>query len=158
MNKCTFTQGRLTADPKLSSTIQGDVHARFVIAVDRRHGKKQKDAAREANRPTADFIPCVAWKGAATTIGNYCKKGDVINVSGSIRTSTYERDGKRHYGWELDVQEFEFASYRKSIDGQKTDAPSPNNTPDDTESDDAPSIFSDKAPEFEVPDEKLFGE
>ena len=163
MNKCTFTEGRLTTDPKLSSTIQGDVNVRFVIAVDRRHGKKQKDAAREANRPTADFIPCVAWKGAATAIGNYCKKGDALNVSGAIRTSTYEKDGKRHYGWELEVYEFEFAGRRRNGYDQKAGngatENTPDNTPDDSSSDEAPSIFAaDKAPEFEIPDEKLFGE
>lgn len=107
MNNCSFT-GHLTDDPKLSTTLMGDVNVRFFLAVDRRHGKKQKEASREANRPTADFIPCKAWRGAATTISSFCKKGDYMAVTGAIRTGTYEKDGTRKFSWELEVRDFEF--------------------------------------------------
>jgi len=117
MNNCSFS-GRLTGDPKLTSTTGGDVNTKFTLAVERRHGRKQQAAAREANRPTADFIPCSAWKGAATTLANFCKKGDKISVTGSIRTSSYEKDGKRHYGWELEIREFEFDDHRRKANGK----------------------------------------
>jgi len=150
MNNCCFA-GRLTSDPKLSSTMNGDVNVKFAIAVDRRHGRKQKDAAREANRPTADFIPCSAWKGAATTIATYCKKGDKITLTGSIRTNSYEKDGERRYGWVLEVREFEFDDHgRKAAEKNHQEAKGREEAPSDH-----PLEAPAEAPMETIPDEEV---
>lgn len=37
-----------------------------------------------------DFINIVLWKGIASNVKEYCKKGDIIGIRGRIQTSTDE--------------------------------------------------------------------
>lgn len=155
MNRCDFS-GRLTNDPKITSTMSGDVNCKFVLAVDRYHGKKQREAAQNANRQTADFIPCIAWKGAATSISTYLKKGDKLLVSGFIRTSSYEVNGERKYSWELNIDEFEFDNASrphspKKADGAGGPAPQAPAQPPSEDSTDASVFESEPVPDSAIP-------
>lgn len=76
--------GRITADPELKHTSNGNAVCSFTIAV-QRDGRDQ---------PT-DFLDCVAWRQTAEFIGQYVRKGALLSVSGSIQTRTYQdREGK----------------------------------------------------------------
>lgn len=101
LNNCTFL-GRLTKDPDVGKT-QSDVsYCRFCVAVDRAF-------AREGEERKADFIDCTAWRGTADFIAKYFHKGDMIGVTGSIQTGTYEKDGVKRKTWDLVVQQASFA-------------------------------------------------
>lgn len=101
LNNCTFL-GRLTKDPDVGKT-QSDVsYCRFCVAVDRAF-------AREGEERKADFIDCTAWRGTADFIAKYFHKGDMIGVTGSIQTGTYEKDGVKMKTWSLMVQQASFA-------------------------------------------------
>ena len=77
--------GRITAEPELKHTQNGNSVCSFTIAV-QRDGRDQ---------PT-DFLDCVAWRQTAEFISNYIHKGNLLSVSGSIQTRTYEdREGKK---------------------------------------------------------------
>lgn len=41
-------------------------------------------------------------------IGKYCKKGTQVAVEGSIRTGTYEKDGKKYYTTEIYIENITF--------------------------------------------------
>ena len=101
LNNCTFL-GRLTKDPDAGKT-QSDVsYCRFCVAVDRGYVK-------EGEERKADFIDCTAWRGTADFIAKYFHKGDIIGVTGSIQTGTYEKDGVKRKTWDLMVQQASFA-------------------------------------------------
>lgn len=80
LNK-VIMMGRLTADPELKVTASNIAVCNFSIAVSRPY-KKGED--RET-----DFFNCTIWKGGAEVLCKYFKKGDLITVSGTLRTSSY---------------------------------------------------------------------
>lgn len=49
----------------------------------------------------SDFIRCVAFGATGNFIKEYCHKGDLIGIDGSITTSKYEKDGKTFYNTEI---------------------------------------------------------
>jgi len=79
--------GRLTADPELRYTPNGNPVANFTLAVNRRSSKEEKEA---------DFINIVAWQKLAEICSQYLTKGKLIMVDGRLQTRTYEaNDGTK---------------------------------------------------------------
>ncbi len=81
--------GRLTADPELKTTTNGNMVTTFTLAVNRnfvgQNGERQ-----------ADFIDIVAWRTTAEFVTKYFKKGQMMALQGSLQTRTYEDDqGKK---------------------------------------------------------------
>ena len=101
MNKA-FLIGRLTKEIDLKYTTDGQTAiARFTVACDR---GKDKDG----NDRGADFISCVAFGRRAETLERYVRKGHRIQITGSIRTGSYEANGEKKYTTDVIVLEFEF--------------------------------------------------
>lgn len=101
MNKVCLT-GRLTRDPELRETTNGICQTRFTLAVNRK--TTNSNGEREA-----DFINCVAWRGAAENIFKYFSKGNQIGITGRIQTGSYDRqDGTKAYTTDIIVDEFDF--------------------------------------------------
>jgi len=63
--------GRLTADPELKTTANGNMVTAFTLAVNRnftgQNGERQ-----------ADFIDIVAWRATAEFVTKYFKKGQMM--------------------------------------------------------------------------------
>ena len=83
--------GRMTRDPELRRTLQGDAVTSFTLAVNRnftsRDGQQQ-----------ADFINCVVWRKSAENVERYCSKGSLVGVEGRIQTRSYENpQGQKKY-------------------------------------------------------------
>ena len=78
--------GRLTKDSDLVSANEYKI-CRFTLAVPR---AITKDGKRES-----DFIECVAYGKTGELINQYVHKGDQLAVNGRIRTSSYEKEGKK---------------------------------------------------------------
>lgn len=87
LNK-VLLQGRLTADPEMS-TVGDDIHvATFRLAVDR--DRTNKDGVREA-----DFITVKSWRNLADFLCKYFVKGDAIVVDGRLLYRSWsDADGK----------------------------------------------------------------
>jgi single-strand DNA-binding protein len=97
--------GRLTRDPDLK-TVKDSTVCNFSIAVDR----KFKSASGERQ---ADFINCIAWRQTGEFIGKYFNKGSMILLTGSMQTSTWEKDGVKQYKTEVVVDQAEFTGEKK---------------------------------------------
>lgn len=120
LNNCVFL-GRLTRDPETGKT-QSDVsYTRFSIAVDR-------PFVKEGEERKADFIDCLAWRGTAEFIAKWFHKGDMIGVSGSIQTGSYEKDGVKRKTWELVVQQASFAGNK--AEAKPAEQPSQDGVPE----------------------------
>lgn len=87
--------GRLTADPELTYTTNGNAVARFSLAVEEPQSKESRDAGE---KPKVNFLDCVAWRSLAENLANYQKKGNLILVSGRLTKDSYKaQDGSKRY-------------------------------------------------------------
>ena len=106
MNKVILV-GNLTKDPERKQTPQGTSVTSFTIAAQRNY--KNSNGEYEA-----DYINCVAWRGTAEFISNYFQKGSRIGVVGSIQSRSYvDKDGKKRYVTEVNVEEAEFCGKKE---------------------------------------------
>lgn len=127
MNKVILI-GRVVADAEPRQTASGTSVSRYRLAVDR-FGKAGEEK-------TADFIPCIAFGKSADFANKHLRKGTKIAVEGSIRTGSYEKDGKRIYTTDIVVDRHEFVESRQTgaspdvtadgfepLDGDNSDLP-----------------------------------
>ena len=82
MNNVSLT-GRITKDPELKYTPNNNPYVMFTIAVSRNY--KDKDGTTPS-----DFLMCVAWHSQAEFISKYVKKGNLLEITGSIQTRAYQ--------------------------------------------------------------------
>lgn len=93
--------GRLTRDPEVRYSDNGNSVARFSVAVDRKYKKENEQAA--------DFINTVAFGKTAEFIEKYFYKGSKIVIEGHIQTSSYtNQEGQKIYTTDVIVREVEF--------------------------------------------------
>ena len=100
--------GRLTADPEVrySSGAKQTAIASMTVAVNR-------DFKRDGD-PDTDFIKCVAFGKTAESIEKYLTKGIKVICVGSVQNNNYEKDGVKHYSFQVVLNRWEFAESRKS--------------------------------------------
>lgn len=113
--------GRLVRDPE-TTFIQSSNSSktRFTIAVERDY----KEAGEE--RPKADFINCTAWNKTGEFIAKYFKKGNMIGITGSIRTGSYtNKEGVKVYTTEVGVSEATFTGERINTGTSEEQTPPP---------------------------------
>ena len=108
--------GRIVKDPALSYTKSNKVFVRFTLAVDRHI---PKDKVQEGTQ-TTDFISCTAWNKTAEIIGQYAKNGSLVEVSGSINTGSYEKDGQKVYTTDVMVNNFYILSSKNDSSGSSS--------------------------------------
>lgn len=102
--------GRLTKNPELRNTQNGNAVTNFTLAVDRRF--------KSEGQPEADFINVVVWGKTAEFAQKWFTKGLRIGVIGRIQTRTWEdKDGNKHYATEVVGESVEFADGKKEGNG-----------------------------------------
>lgn len=98
--------GRLTRDPELRYTPSNVAVATFSLAVNRNFKNQAGD--REA-----DFINCMIWRKPAELLSEWCKKGNLVAITGSIQTRSYEnQQGQRVYVTEVVAESFQLLEKR----------------------------------------------
>ena len=109
LNRITLT-GRLCADPELRKTQAGISVCSFRIACDRDFGKGEE---RET-----DFLDIVAWRGTAEFVCKYFTKGQMMAVTGSIQTRSYEdRSGNKRKAVEIQANDVSFVGSKRDNAG-----------------------------------------
>ncbi len=107
--------GRLTADPELKMSASGIPNIRFSVAVNRRFTKQGEE------RPTADFIPCTAFRQQAEFVSKYFKKGSLIIIFGSIQNDNYkDKDGIERRSYTIMVDEVQFGESKQGSQTRDT--------------------------------------
>lgn len=103
---CFIGVGRLTRDPELRRTAQGEAVTTFTLAVNRNY---TKDGQQQA-----DFINCIVWRKLAENVERYCSKGSLVGVEGRIQTRSYENNqGQRIYVTEIVCDSVQFLETKK---------------------------------------------
>ena len=94
-------QGRITRDIELRRTKNGKSYINFDIAVD-------------SYKDEVDYFKITAWEKQATTIANYFHKGDMIVLSGSLKTETWQtKEGEKRSMVKVVLRDFGFCGSRK---------------------------------------------
>ena len=98
--------GRLTRDAELRYTPSNIAVATFNLAVNRNFKNQAGD--REA-----DFINCMIWRQQAENFANWCKKGNLVGITGRIQTRSYENQQRqRVYVTEVVAESFQLLEKR----------------------------------------------
>ena len=96
VNEC-IVLGRVGKDPEIKQ-FDGGSKASFSVATTER-GYTTKNGVAVPEKTEWHNIVC--WKGLATIVEKYVKKGDLIYIEGKITTRSWESDGKKHYMTEI---------------------------------------------------------
>lgn len=104
--------GRLTRNPELKYTTSNVAVATFNLAVNRNF--KGANGEREA-----DFINCMIWRKTAELLSEWCKKGNLVGITGRIQTRSYEnQQGQRVYVTEVVAETFQLLEKRDNSANQ----------------------------------------
>lgn len=98
--------GRLTKDPELRYTDKNIAICSFTIAINRINEE-------------SDFIPIKVFNKLAENSFKYLNKGSLVGIVGSIKTSNYEKDGKKIYKTEIIANSVEFLSNNTNSQGKE---------------------------------------
>ena len=91
--------GRLTRDPEVRYTADGMAVAKFSIAIDRFNKGGEK---------STDYPNIVCFDRIAENVDRFLHKGSKVGVAGSIKTGSYEKDGRKIYTTEVAATIVEF--------------------------------------------------
>ena len=118
INKVTLL-GRVGKDPETKQLPNDITVANFSIATNETW--KDKDGNKQEK---AEWHNCQAWRGLATVIGKYVKKGDLIYVEGKLQTRKYDKDGVTHYATDIVVSEMKMLGGKKGDGSSEGGGPS----------------------------------
>lgn len=106
--------GRLTADPEIKYTQNGNPVAMFTLAVDR-------DFKTAGGDRETDFINITAWKNTAEFVGKYFTKGRAAVVSGRLQIRRYEdKEGHKRTASEVVADNVYFADSKNATSQSET--------------------------------------
>lgn len=104
--------GYMGKDPEIRVTREGKSVASFSLGVGRRF---QKD--------TTDWFKCTAFGKTAEFVEKYLRKGNKIILKGEMQNDNYQgKDGKTVYGFNVIVEQVEFADSKQSKEETKEEA------------------------------------
>lgn len=100
MNNFIIT-GRLTRDPETRYTKDNKAVTTINVAVNN-------------SKDDTTFLTITLFGKTAETVGKYCKKGDLIAVTGMIRNNNWEdKDGNKHYDYQFIGNRIQFLTTNK---------------------------------------------
>ena len=88
--------GHLGRDPELRYLQSGQPVCKLNIATSRRYTNKQNESVEET-----EWHRVSVWGKQAEHCNNFLTKGRQVYVEGRLRTSSYDKDGQKHYTTEI---------------------------------------------------------
>lgn len=133
--------GNLGADPELKITQGGQAILKLRIAttesyLDRNNTRQER----------TEWHSVTLWGKRGEALAKFLTKGERIFVEGSLRTSSYEKDGEKRYRTEVVATNVILAGGGKKRDGggeKKSDAPSSNGSPPPSDDRGYPDVWDD---------------
>lgn len=117
--------GRLTKDPEVRFTQSGKAVCKLNVAtseqwVDKNsHEKVQK----------SEFHRVTIWDKPAENAGKYLVKGSEVYLEGKLKTSSYDKDGVKHYVTEILTNDLRYVSTKAANEKLKENSgDKPNNS------------------------------
>lgn len=109
--------GRLTRDPELRRTQQGNPVCTFTVAIDNR--MKNQDGTKGTS-----FIPCVTFGVQSETVSKYARKGMLVGVEGRLNQRSYVKpDGSKASIIEVHTDSVQFLEKREPVENEEMEIP-----------------------------------
>lgn len=89
--------GNVGQDPEVRTLETGVKVARLRLATTERIFNRQTNESTEHT----EWHSITLWRGLAEVADKYVRKGSQIYVEGRIRSREWEKDGQRHFGFEI---------------------------------------------------------
>lgn len=103
LNKVMFI-GHLGGDPELKD-VGGQALCKFSLA------STEKWMGKDGNKQErVEWIRVSVWGKTAENCAKYLTKGKLAYVEGKLQTSSYDKDGQKHYSTELVARDVRFLS------------------------------------------------
>lgn len=146
MHNHVVLTGRLTETPELRQTASGVLVCRFGVAVQRKYNKNKEEQ-------DVDFFDAESWRGTAEFISRNFDKGDLIEISGELRTSRWkdEKDNTTHSKTFIYITSVDFApinNRKNTNDNNIQDTPTAQDIPDNVDLADFETITDDSNTPF----------
>jgi single-strand DNA-binding protein len=132
--------GNLTKDTELRYTKENKPVASFTIAINRINDG-------------VDYIPIKVFNKQAENCNKYLKKGSKVAIDGTIRTGSYEKDGKRYYTTEIIANRVMFLS--NSINNQEKEKQVENGAKNKSEGQTNENIYAEFGDSVEITDDMI---
>ena len=118
MINTVILEGRLVKEVDLHKTQTGKSVVRFRIAVDE-------------GKDVTNFINVTAWNQSADFLAQYVHKGDLLSITGKLRTSSYDDNGTTRYTMDVNADRVNLLHSRKETPekAQTVETPEDNNLP-----------------------------
>lgn len=122
--------GNLTRSPELRSTQGGTAVLTFGVAVNDR--RKNPQTGEWEDYP--NYVDCALFGKRAETVSRFIDKGSKVAIEGSLRYSSWEKDGHKRSKLEVIVDDVEFLSGQQKAESSpqtngSTNYPSNGQTP-----------------------------
>jgi len=108
--------GNLGSDPEVRYTANGTAVAKFSLATSESYTDKDGN-----HQDKTEWHKIVAWKKLAEICGQYLTKGRKVYVEGSLRTTTWEKDGVKRYTTEIIARDIQMLDSAKDRDQEHLD-------------------------------------
>lgn len=100
--------GNLGRDPETRYTQGGSAVTNFSVATS--EAWKDRQSGEQQDRTEWHNVVCFAR--LAEIAGEYLRKGSKVYIEGSLRTSSWEKDGQKHYRTEVMARELQMLDGR----------------------------------------------
>lgn len=104
-----FLMGNLGSDPELKSLPSGANLLRFRMATNESYLDKNKE-----RQTRTEWHDVVMWGNRAEPLSHILSKGSRVLVEGTLRTSSYEKDGTRRWHTEITARDLHLLGSRRA--------------------------------------------
>ena len=120
MKNLVILIGRVGSDPIIKTFDNGDKIASLSLATTER-GYTTKDGREVPER--TEWHNIQFFRGLATVVEMYVKKGALLYVEGKIKTRSWEKDGVKHYVTEIIVDEMKMLGSKSGGQNEQANEP-----------------------------------
>lgn len=106
--------GNVGREPETRYLQNGGAVCNFSVATSESWNDKNSGEAKEKT----EWHNVVAFRKVAEILSQYVKKGDKIYIEGKLSTSSWEKDGQKHYRTEIVVNDFQLLGSPQQSNGQ----------------------------------------
>lgn len=110
LNRVTLI-GNIGKEIELKYTGSGTAYANFSIATTESYKKDEQWIDK------TEWHNCIIWSKGAENLSKYATKGSRLFVEGALETTSFDKDGQKHYSTKVKVQDFLL------LDGKSSAAP-----------------------------------
>lgn len=140
--------GRLGRDPELRYLQSGVAVCKLALATSKKYTNKQHEQVEGT-----EWHRVTVWGKQAENVNNWTCKGSQLYIEGELKTTSYDKEGQKHYTTEIVARAIQFLSTKAETEANRAKSPpktpqepgarkSPNNSGNPPDSNEQPSDFN----------------